>query len=274
MATAAYTYWVTDGEPYRDAQPVADLATTLRWHGYTVYTRGDTSHMTASTPEDHTPFSYTGWPIDSAYGVGHALDVMPPPVGKGLPSIAQLGAQIVRDRTNLIGGTEPIKYMNWTDASGNVVQDSWTGAHRQNSSSDAGHIHISVRSDMDESPIAGNYDPVRRWLNAQEDTMDLADSLKPFGGLDTTVGRAFTTLLVRTDALANHYSLSGAAAKIDALTAAVGALATGGSSVDTAAVIAAVHQVGDQVETLAAELAASQTEAAELRAKLAVALAA
>lgn len=68
-------------------------------------------------------------------------------------------------------------------------------------------------------------------------------------------------------------AISASAAREQALLAAIQALAAGGTSVDTAAVIAAVDGVLDRVDALEAMLNASQVEAAGLRQKLADALA-
>lgn len=163
FAMTGYTDWLAAGQPYVDAQPVRDLSATLKRHGYTVYTRGDNSHMNASPPEDHTPFSLTGWPVPSARWYGHALDIMPPAAGSGLPSLDMLGSQLVLDRNSGVSGATAIKYMNWTPA-GRLQprQDSWEPGHAVRDSSDAGHIHISFRSDTTHSSIASGYDPVAR----------------------------------------------------------------------------------------------------------------
>lgn len=159
--SSAYQEWVNAGQPWNTAQPVADLATTLRSHGYTVYVLGDTSHLTARTPEDHTPFSATGWPNASPRWWVHACDIMPPPAGSGLPTLTQLAGQIVGDRQ---GGAAPwLKYLNWTHGDGWCVHESWEPGHNVTSSNDTGHIHISVRSDYTRSAAASGYDPVVRF---------------------------------------------------------------------------------------------------------------
>jgi hypothetical protein len=173
MATTAYYAWKADGEPYRDCQPTADSAAIGRGHGYTVYTRGDDRHMRAEPPQDHTAFSATGYPRKSAYGVGHAEDWMPPPAGSHLPTLAQLGAQIVKDKNAGYPGTESIKYINWTDENGDCWQDSWEPDHKRERSSDRGHNHISRRSDMDTAHT--DYDPVARVLEDDMTAEQLLD---------------------------------------------------------------------------------------------------
>lgn len=160
---SGFTDWEHAGEPYTDAQPVADFAATLRRRGYTVYTRGDNSHMRADPPEDHTPFSATGWPVSSPRWYGHAADVMPPPAGSGLPSLARLGSQLVLDRNTGVAGASVIKYLNWTPAGRTQPRhDSWEPTHAVRDSSDAGHIHVSFRSDCTHSAAMAGYDPVAR----------------------------------------------------------------------------------------------------------------
>lgn len=175
MATAAYYHWVSAGKPYTDCRPIAHVAANIRRHGYTVYTAGDSHHQLNDPPEDHTAFSATGWPVPSAFGVGHAMDIMPPTaamVARGLPTLAQLAGQIYADRLAGHEGAGWLKYQNWepSGTGGPCIQDSWEPNHRRANSTDRGHIHNSARSDMDRSTIADDYDPVQRWLDRQEET--------------------------------------------------------------------------------------------------------
>lgn len=160
MASNGYRQWLAAGRPWKLAQPIADLAATLRRHGYTVGTIGNGSHLQANTPEDHTPFSATGWPGPHPRWYVLALDVMP--AGGGLPSLAQLGAQLAADRNAGVAGAAWVKYMNWQPANAGVRHEAWDPAHRVVGSTDAGHIHISCRTDYATSGVAGGYDPVAR----------------------------------------------------------------------------------------------------------------
>lgn len=155
--------WRRDGSPWRAAQPIADLAATLRRHGYAVYIIGNESHLADATPEDHTPYSGTGWPHPNPYGFICALDIMPPSK-PGLPSLSELGARIAADRNANVPGLGWLKYMNWTRSDSRCVQDSWQGSHRTRSSGDRGHIHISARSDCVGQRTT--YDPVARCRDA------------------------------------------------------------------------------------------------------------
>lgn len=155
--TTAYQQWVSAGRGWTAATPIAQLADALRRHGYTVYILGDSSHLLASTPEDHTPYSATGWPVASPRGYVHALDIMP--AGGSLPSLAALGAQLAADKTS--GVATWVKYMNWSPAGKGCQHWSWEPRLSVTPSSDAGHIHLSIRSDATHTDIGG-YDPVAR----------------------------------------------------------------------------------------------------------------
>jgi hypothetical protein len=111
-------------------------------------------------------------------------------------------------------------------------------------------------------------------LWTKENTMagfDAADAhyLLTYKGLpaDTPTQSLGTAVLqAQNHAISADSKLDGLVVKLDALTAAVHALAAGGTSVDTAAVIAAINAVGDRetqaVATLRLQLAAAQAAAA------------
>lgn len=157
MASAAYRRWIADGSPWHPAQPIAELFALLRRYGYTVYILGDNSHQTASTPEDHTAFSATGWPNANPYPWVHACDIMPP--GGSLPSLGVLGRQLANDKN--AGVFPALKYMNWQPAGQGVQHWKWQPNQVITSSTDAGHIHLSIRSDFTHASI-GAYDPIAR----------------------------------------------------------------------------------------------------------------
>lgn len=146
MTTQAYRDWLADGKPYVLAQPCADLVRELRGQGYVVYHYPDDRHLLADPPEDHTPFSATGWPVKSAYPVGHAIDVMPT---KGVADLAALARRILAGKNADAPGLAALKYMNWTDVDGSCWHESWQPDHVRRTSTDRGHIHLSMRSDSD-----------------------------------------------------------------------------------------------------------------------------
>lgn len=162
MASQGYYDWLAAGKPYTLARPALDMVNVLRAAGYTVYHYPDDAHLIAVPPQDHTPFSATGWPIPSARWVGHALDVMPTP---GAPALPGLARQIISDTDRKVPGTGWIKYLNWTDEAGVCRHENWQNLDRTRvttSSTDKGHIHISARSDMDtwDGVARSGYSPV------------------------------------------------------------------------------------------------------------------
>jgi hypothetical protein len=166
---ATYATWVADGSPWVDARPVRAVGDILAAHGYTVYYHGDQRHLTHVPPEDHTPFSATGWPGSHPYPYCLATDIMPPAAGqkskltgRPLPGIDRLAAQLLADKQAGIPATRWLKYMNSTDAAGQVWHDAWQPDHTRTTSSDSGHIHLSGRTDFADSGIADGYDLVAR----------------------------------------------------------------------------------------------------------------
>ena len=177
--------WIADGRPFRLMTPAAALRDVLRGHGYTVYDIGNEDHLEHDPPEDHTPYSATGFPGDATYGVGYAEDIMPPRPGQlskvdglPLPSLQQLGAQLLADRKAGEPGIRWLKYMNWEperDNSGPCYHESWEPTYARRSSGDRGHIHLSGLTGFESSTIAAGYDPVARIRG--EDDMPSADEI-------------------------------------------------------------------------------------------------
>lgn len=167
MASSGYNDWVRAGKPYSLVRPARDIQRNTRVHGFTVYDYPNDEHLKADRPQDHTPFSVTGWPYTSQAKVrwrGRAIDIMPRGDSAATRrEIADLARQIIRDKDAGVRGTEAIKYMNWTDEAGVCQQESWkTGKRVTVKSTDKGHIHLSFRDDMDELDTADGYDPWAR----------------------------------------------------------------------------------------------------------------
>lgn len=168
MASTAYYQWINAGRPYHLILPAATLQSALQRHGLTVYDNPDNAHLTATVPEDHTPYSVTGWPGANARWNARALDVMP----RGDDTAARvesanIARQLIKDRDAGVPGVMWIKYINWTDEHGVCRQERWTdvahpNARTTHSSTDNGHIHISGRSDVDTDTRAAGYDPIAR----------------------------------------------------------------------------------------------------------------
>lgn len=179
MARSDRLRWVDRGSPFRLMTPARDLRDVLRRHGYTVYDIGNQSHLEHEPPEDHTPYSETAYPGTSVYGVGYAIDIMPPAAGARskvdglpLPSLQKLGAQLVADRNAGVAGIKWLKYINWEptrDNGGPCYQDSWKPTYVRRSSTDRGHIHMSGLTGFESSTIGAGYDPVARIRGGDDD---------------------------------------------------------------------------------------------------------
>lgn len=173
MASTAYTEWINAGRPYTLILPARHLQKNIRVYGLTVYDYPNDTHLKANKPEDHTPFSVTGWPGINKRWNARALDVMPRRDKLGNVNSAakkenaDIARQIIKDRDAGHPGVVWIKYINWTDEHGNCYHEAWQDLRNPNkrtttSSSDRNHIHISGRSDMDSYEEAEDYDPVAR----------------------------------------------------------------------------------------------------------------
>lgn len=163
VPSRTYTSWNAAGRPVSGvARPAARLRDLLRGYGYTVYDIGNDDHLRHKPPEDHTPYSDTGWPVDPPLWWITAIDIMPPPSGRGLPSLATLARQIHDDRQAGHPGATWIKYINWEPGDGSCIHCSWQPTHVQVSSTDRGHIHISTLGDVIAYAGADDYDPVAR----------------------------------------------------------------------------------------------------------------
>lgn len=168
MTSDGYKDWLAAGRPYTLIRPAKAVQATLRRHGLTVYDYPDTGHLTATVPQDHTPFSATGWPGANRRWNARGLDIMPrSDSAAGRKENADIARQFIRDRDAGVPGVMWIKYLNWTDEKGACRQERWTDKANPNrrttiSSNDKGHIHISGRSDADSDTRADTYDPIAR----------------------------------------------------------------------------------------------------------------
>lgn len=150
MATQAFRDWVAAGRPFHLATPIAEYRAALLaagWGVFDVGTLGDEAHLTAETPEDHTPFSVTGYPQHSEYPYIHALDAMHHPE-RGLDVGPLVDYWLSEARA---GRTPWVKYINWEGLQWDVRR-SWVprtvGGHFD-------HAHLSIRSDWTHQSIGG-----------------------------------------------------------------------------------------------------------------------
>lgn len=192
MASQGFTDWVRAGKPYTLARPAKSLRTNIRAHGITVWDYPDDSHLLAAVPQDHTPFSVTGFPGKNARWVARALDVMPRSNSFAhRKENADIARQLIRDRDVGLTGVAWIKYINWTDEDGVCRQERWMTLNEPNrrtthTSGDRGHIHISGRSDIDNDTRADGYDPIVRMQEGSSDMTTLDDKVKCADGGERT----------------------------------------------------------------------------------------
>jgi hypothetical protein len=296
MASQGYRDWLSAGRPYTLIRPAKAVQATLRGYGLTVYDYPNDTHLQAAPPEDHTPFSVTGWPGQNRRWKARALDVMPRADSAAARNEnAAIARQLIRDRDAGVPGAMWIKYINWTDEFGICRQERWTNAaaplqRATKVSSDRGHIHISGRSDVDDDTRADEYDPIARLQGKEYSVSDSA--------LIDNAERGVTALIAGTDPIQFDYPWNDQAAKgfpnplvrlekkVDALLAAAAAdetrdravaaaIAAAGGDVDAVPIIAAIHAVADQVhadvEQLQQRLAAAEAHNVQLAAALAAA---
>lgn len=159
MATKAYHRWVEAGRPWTLARPIRQLrdwaaANSVQMLG----TIGNEAHLTSDWPQDHTPFSFTAWPVPLPGYIVTAID---------LADADGLGGAIL---ANARADRYPwLKYMNVAGKN-----YSYADGFKQGSSNPDHHIHISVFSDELDTSILP-FEP-------QEDDMPLttADVSKIF----------------------------------------------------------------------------------------------
>jgi hypothetical protein len=187
---SAYDTWKAKGKPYQLCRPCREFRLLLRQAGFHVDHYPNYAHQVADRPEDHDPYSSTGWPNESARWIAHALDIMPDGAPVPLPDLARA---IIAAKKQNVHGTEWIKYLNWTDENGDCHHVSWEPHYDSSTSNDSGHIHISARSDMDDSDVVS----ASGW-NPLEDDMTPADLLTTRLTNGYTINNALVTLLART----------------------------------------------------------------------------
>lgn len=143
MASAAYMAWLTAGKPLTPCQPIRDYVTRLRvafpraanlfsWYA-------NDAHYMAVPPQDHTPYSATGWPQASPRWVVFATDVMHRP-DLGVDCNVLFPYWLAEARA---GRTPWVKYLIW-QAKLYDVRNGWKPVAN---SGHFDHIHISVRTD-------------------------------------------------------------------------------------------------------------------------------
>lgn len=144
MAVAAYSAWTRAGRPVTPAQPVREIVTRMKaafpaasstfgWYA-------NEAHYQANPPEDHTPFSATGWPLPSPQWFVFATDIMHNP-GLGVDCNVLFSYWISEARA---GRMPWLKYLIWQAK----IYDVRNGWRPQSNSGHFDHIHISARTDF------------------------------------------------------------------------------------------------------------------------------
>lgn len=138
MTSAQHQHWIDEGSHWEEAVPIRELRHAIE-HVFnppadTLGTLGDPSHLDAEPPEDHTPYSETGWPGPTPRGFVTALDYN----GPGWESLFMF---LIEQR--MAGRMPWIKYINFRG-----IHHRWEPDYRSSETSDwKGHGHLSIGSD-------------------------------------------------------------------------------------------------------------------------------
>lgn len=140
-----YQPWVAAGSHWTLAPIIGHVrAAILSQYPHAVIgTIGDKAHLTAATPEGHTPYDQTGWPLATPHGVVTALDVS---------NIAHLDALAMKLVNDARGGR--IKWLRYLNFNG-MQWSHWDGFQVPHANSDIGHVHMSARTDQLNANLAG-----------------------------------------------------------------------------------------------------------------------
>ena len=294
MASQGYRDWIRAGRPYTLIRPARAVQATLLGHGITVWDFPDESHQKAEPPEDHTPYSATGWPGPNQRWKARGLDIMPRSDSKAhRKENADIARQMIRDRDAGVPGAMWIKYINWTDEDGVCRQERWTSSanplqRTTRSSTDRGHVHVSGRSDADNDTRADGYDPLARMRGMTGDDMantwtfidqppadqwrisqnagaafldgQARDTVLAIAAAHSVTASAGVQQLIAT-AAAEEARDHAALAAIQALTAVIQA---GGGTVDTEQILAEIRAVREETH---AEVTRLQEEINALKAQ-------
>lgn len=142
MATQAYHNWVAAGRPFTLATPVRlyrDAFRAAGWPANSLGTIGNEAHLQASTPQDHTPFSTTGWPGRHPYPYVLAFDV-----SHQVSRETELDSIVAHWLSQARAGATPwVKYIIYKGHSYDV-RSGWVA---RTASGHYDHAHTSFRTD-------------------------------------------------------------------------------------------------------------------------------
>jgi Putative peptidoglycan binding domain len=168
MTSPQHQRWLAAGAHWRPAVPIAEYVHALQLAfsppAISVGTIGNQAHLDAEPPEDHTPYSETGWPVTTPEGVVTALDYN----GPGWFKWAEF---LIAERT---AGRHPwIKYINFQ---GHHYR--WQPHLEVTSSSDwKGHVHVSIRSDACDHTTGLSVQQLTGWTPVPSPTSSFGDTI-------------------------------------------------------------------------------------------------
>jgi len=179
MAVAAYYAWVRDGRPLEPARPIRELVGKMRvaypaaaevnlfsWYA-------DDAHYQADFPEDHTPYSFTPWPISpNPYPFVFATDIMHRP-DLGVDCAVLVPYWLAEARAARMPW---LKYLIW-QATLYHVRNGWRPVAN---SGHHDHTHLSTRTDHKDTSL-GSWSPVPGAIEEEHD-MPVILNCKENGG--------------------------------------------------------------------------------------------
>lgn len=183
MPAAAYYSWDKLGRPLDPARPIREVVERLNKaypraaaaHLFSWY--ANEAHYQAVPPQDHTPFSQTGWPLPSPQWWVFATDVMHRP-DLGVDCNLLFPYWLAEAKA---GRMPWLKYLIWR-AQLYDVRNRWAP---QANSGHFDHIHLSARTDH-------QYTSLGSWSITPEDDMEQRDRLAYPTAVDgRTVGNHF-----------------------------------------------------------------------------------
>lgn len=233
MTAQEYQDWVGDGRPFLLARPVQDYREQLLaagWGAVSIGTIGDRAHLTADPPQDHTPYSHTGWPVANPYPYVHAIDTSSGGP-EGMP-LADLGRQWIDDARS--GLTPWVKYIVWQGKRYDV-RNEWSPLDADDHFD---HIHISMRTDWTYKSV-GTYRVVRKGQTVGSTQTGRDVWAEPISSPSLDYNQPASEWLKWT--YANHRSLEAIGTQIAGIRADMAATAgQNGPVVDAAALAAAL----------------------------------
>lgn len=155
MAVSMYYSWEAQGRPWQAALPVRETVNKLKviyplMVGF-IWILGDDNHLTSNYPQDHTPFSYTGWPTYNPYPRVCAFDTSHQP-SRGFDCDVIVPYWVAEAKA---GRMPWVKYFIYKERRYDV-RNNWSPVSAVGHLT---HVHTSVRTDWVDRSI-GTWSPV------------------------------------------------------------------------------------------------------------------